>query len=264
MKKSMYPLVFGTVLLTSCGNTEMSKAAIPADKTETVSVTETGHTTAVITSVVPEKLQETMISTTVVTSVKSFETTCVSKTDAVCPGGQESNIALQEIQEDLPDTVRNPMVTTELVQTAVAAKSTTFTQATELTTTTAIVSELSEEEKLVEIDSNLSYDGTDYDRALAVYEYMTANGSGTCVQYAYQTYEMCRKYGVECYFTWTENKLYGHVANAVKVDGMWFVLDTQAGCFLTENLCGFTEIVDENENFISDASIISETRYDQL
>ena len=105
------------------------------------------------------------------------------------------------------------------------------------------------------------YNMSDYEKALEVYNFMTANGSGTCVQYAYQTYEMCCQYGLECYFAWTENKLYGHVANVVKIDGIWYVLDTQARCFLTENMCGFTEIVDANESYIASADIISETRY---
>lgn len=105
------------------------------------------------------------------------------------------------------------------------------------------------------------YELSDYEKAAEIYEYMTANGGGTCVQYSYQTYEMCCQYGLECYFTWTENKLYGHVANVVRIDGIWYVLDTQAGCFLTENMCGFTEIVDANESYIASADIISDTRY---
>lgn len=106
------------------------------------------------------------------------------------------------------------------------------------------------------------YDPSDYEKALEVYNYMTANGGGTCVQYSYQTYEMCCQYGLECYFAWTENKLYGHVANVVKIDGIWYVLDTQAGCFLSENMCGFTEIVDANESYIASADIISSVRYE--
>ena len=102
---------------------------------------------------------------------------------------------------------------------------------------------------------------SDYEKAAEIYEYMTVNGSGTCVQYAYQTYEMCREYGLECYFAWTENRLYGHVANVVNIDGMWYVLDTQAGSFLTENMCEFTEIVDANERYIASADIISSVRY---
>lgn len=103
---------------------------------------------------------------------------------------------------------------------------------------------------------------SDYEKALEVYNFMTANGGGTCVQYSYQTYEMCCQYGLECYFAWTENHLYGHVANVVNIDGVWYVLDTQAGCFLTENMCGFTEIVDANESYIASADIISSVRYE--
>lgn len=103
---------------------------------------------------------------------------------------------------------------------------------------------------------------SDYEKALEVYNFMTVNGGGTCVQYAYQTYEMCCQYGLECYFAWTENQLYGHVANVVRIDGVWYVLDTQAGCFLTENMCEFTEIVDANESYIASADIISSVRYE--
>lgn len=106
------------------------------------------------------------------------------------------------------------------------------------------------------------YGMTDYEKALEVYNFMTANGSGTCVQYSWQTYEMCCQYGLECCFAWTENQLYGHVANVVRIDGVWYVLDTQAGCFLTENMCGFTEIVDANESYIASADIISSVRYE--
>lgn len=103
---------------------------------------------------------------------------------------------------------------------------------------------------------------SDYQKALEIYEYMTVNGVGTCVQHSYQTFQMCREYGLPCYFIWTENKLYSHVANAVCVEGVWYVLDTQAGCFLTENMCGFTEIVDENETYIMSADVISPIRYE--
>lgn len=65
---------------------------------------------------------------------------------------------------------------------------------------------------------------SDYEKAVEIYEYMTANGSGTCVQYSYRTYEMCQEYGLECCFAWTENRLYGHVANVVRIDGVWYVL----------------------------------------
>lgn len=130
-------------------------------------------------------------------------------------------------------------------------------QTAEITEVTVTESEEYEEET-----EPPEYDISDYEKAAEIYEYMTVNGGGTCVQYSYQTYEMCQEYGLECYFAWTENQLYGHVANVVRIDGVWYVLDTQAGCFLTENMCGFTEIVDANESYIASADIISSVRYE--
>lgn len=152
--------------------------------------------------------------------------------------------------------------TTEAVTTASTPQINTVSQQT--TTATTTVYEPTEEEKLIQTGKNLSNDGTDYGKAEAVYNFMRENGHGTCVGYSYQTLYICKGIGLECCYIQTPAQLYGHVANAVKIDGMWFVLDTQGECFLTENMCGFTEIVDENENFISDASIISKIRYDQL
>lgn len=270
MKKSMHILIFSAVLLTGRGSTETTEIEIPAVTTETVSVTETERADASVTTVMTASPQKTTVTTTTVTTAKTAETALISETKEqiriVTKGTQlqsetpqENNIAVQEAS---PEIVRNPAVTTAPVQTADAPKSTTTVQTTVVTATT--IPEQSEDEKLMEIGRNLPHDGTDYGKALAVYEYMIANGSGTCVNYAYQTYFICKGAGLECYFAWTPAQLYGHVANVVKVDGLWHVLDTQAGCLLTENLCGFTEIVDANESFISDAGIISEIRYDQL
>ena len=128
------------------------------------------------------------------------------------------------------------------------------------TSTTALEEPTEELTEPTEASQNCHLD--DYQKAVEIYEYMIANGSGTCVQHAYQTYQMCAEYGLECYFVWTEAKLYGHVANAVCIDGVWYVLDTQGRCFLTENMCEFTELVDEDENFVASADIISPTRYE--
>ena len=273
MKKSMCILIFSAVLLTGCGGTETMKTAIPEVTTEIVPVTETARTEAAVTTVMTARPLETTVATATVTTARIAKTALISETKAVCPAAQDSNEISQittekpqgntiAMQEATPEIVRNPAVTTVPVQTTATPKSTTTVQTTIITTTT--VPEQSEEEKLMEIGRNLPHDGTDYGKALVVYDYMIANGSGTCVNYAYRTYCICKGIGLECYFAWTAAQLYGHVANVVKIDGMWFVLDTQAGCFLTENLCGFTEIVDENEGFILDASIISEARYDQI
>ena len=270
MKKSMCILIFSAVLLTGCGGTETMKTAIPEVTTETVPVTETARTEVAITTVMTARPLETTVTTATVTTARIAKTalnleikeeiqTVTKGTQLQNETPQENNIAVQEATSEI---VQNPAVTTVPVQTTATPKSTTTVQTTIITTTA--IPEQSEEEKLMEIGRNLPHDGTDYGKALVVYDYMIANGSGTCVNYAYRTYCICKGIGLECYFAWTAAQLHGHVANVVKIDGMWFVLDTQAGCFLIENLCGFTEIVDENENFILDASIISEARYDQM
>ncbi|CDC66497.1 transglutaminase domain-containing protein [Ruminococcus sp. CAG:57] len=113
------------------------------------------------------------------------------------------------------------------------------------------------------IGRNLLHDGSDYSKAEAVYNWMTENGSGTCVNYSYKTYLICQGIGLDCYACWTDSGIYGHVANIVKVDGIWYVLDTQAGAFLDYNY-GFTEVVDIDENHIADGRMISDYSYEEL
>ncbi len=124
--------------------------------------------------------------------------------------------------------------------------------------------EPTEEERYMDIGRNLSHDDSDYGKAEAVYNWMTENGSGTCVNFSWQTYYLCKGIGIECYLAWTPSKLYGHVANVVKVNGTWFVLDTQGQGFLLNNDCGFSEIIDIDESYISSADMISSQRYDEI
>lgn len=123
--------------------------------------------------------------------------------------------------------------------------------------------EPTEEERYMDIGRNLLHDGSDYSKAEAVYNWMTENGSGTCVNYSYKTYLICQGIGLDCYACWTDSGIYGHVANIVKVDGIWYVLDTQAGAFLDYNY-GFTEVVDIDENHIADGRMISDYSYEEL
>ena len=104
---------------------------------------------------------------------------------------------------------------------------------------------------------------SDYDKAVEVYEHMLENGHGTCVNYACQTYEKCLEIGLPCYIVWTDAQFGGHVANAVQVDGIWFILDTQGMYFLTYNY-GFTEVIDMEMNHIGGAEMLSQYRYDEL
>ena len=124
--------------------------------------------------------------------------------------------------------------------------------------------EPTEEERYMGIGRNLLHDGSDYSKAEAVYNWMTENGSGTCVNYSWQTYYLCKGTDLECYLAWTPSKLYGHVANVVKVNGTWFVLDTQGQGFLLNNDCGFSEIIDIDESYVSGADLISSQRYDEI
>ena len=123
--------------------------------------------------------------------------------------------------------------------------------------------EPTEEERYMGIGRNLLHDGSDYSKAEAVYNWMTENGSGTCVNYSYKTYLICQGIGLDCYACCTDSGIYGHVANIVKVDGIWYVLDTQAGAFLDYNY-GFTEVVDIDENHIADGRMISDYSYEEL
>lgn len=260
MKKTMYILILFT-MLTGCVNYETPTATANSNAYETtVSATDfTEETVIEITSEVCDATEinkETSIEmteeTTVTATEKASETTqteviqttseTVTTTAITSAEKEKSSITETEITTITEDT-ETTVITTEMATTTITSTAETTTEIIQTTTEPP--------------QSNL----TDYEKALEVYNFMTANGSGTCVQYSYQTYQMCREYGLECYFTWTENKLYGHVANVVKVDGAWYVLDTQGGCFLRENMCGFTEIVDEYENHVADADIISGVRY---
>lgn len=104
---------------------------------------------------------------------------------------------------------------------------------------------------------------TDYEKALEIYNFMRENGSGTCINYACRTYEMCRDVGLPCYIVWTNAGMYGHVANTVKIGGIWYILDTQGGYFLDFNY-GFAEVVDIDGNHIADGDMLSNYSYDEL
>lgn len=103
----------------------------------------------------------------------------------------------------------------------------------------------------------------DHEKALKIYNFMRENGSGTCINYACQTYEMCSEVGLPCYIVWTNAGMYGHVANTVKIGGIWYILDTQGGYFLDFNY-GFAEVVDIDGNHIADGDTLSNYSYDEL
>ena len=152
-----------------------------------------------------------------------------------------------------PTTTAKPAVTNP-------PDTTTKPQTTKVPQTQPPLPVPTEEERYMDIGRSLSHNGSDYSKAEAVYNWMTENGSGTCVNYSWQTYYLCKGTGLECYLAWTPSKLYGHVANVVKVNGTWFVFDTQGGRFLKSDKYGdITQIFDENDNTIELS--VSESAY---
>ena len=280
MKKSLLLLLLCAGILTGCGN-----QALPAEPTETSTVSQT-------TSAVQAAEQSTTTTTTKTEGIPEVTETCSDEISSVTtetenntateeiPNDTESTTTTASVQEEETPAVQStttkaddvvttrittttkPIVTTKVTTTT---KPVTTTKATTTTTvtTTIVTTTTNPDDRYIEVGRNLSHDGTDYGKAKAVYDWMTVNGSGTCVNYSYQTYLVCEGIGLDCYCCWTDAGIYGHTANVVKVNGIWFVLDTQGGYFLRFNY-GFTEVVDKYENHIADGSMISDYSYEEL
>lgn len=292
MKRAIYISILCTVMLTACGNvSESTKRAETSD----VSQTTTTLTTSAATAKEEKDTSETATTikssqrvsenskptgTTVTTTKKSGSSNANGNSNqGQNNNGQENNY--QPVQNDpQPDNSpsdnnrsnngaeqnNDPTPPTTTAKPAVTnpPDTTTKPQATKVPQTQPPLPVPTEEERYMDIGRSLSHNGSDYSKAEAVYNWMTENGSGTCVNYSWQTYYLCKGTGLECYLAWTPSKLYGHVANVVKVNGTWFVLDTQGQGFLLNNDCGFSEIIDIDESYVSGADLISSQRYDEI
>ena len=292
MKRAIYISILCTVMLTACGNVsestnraETSDVSQPTTTLTTSAVTakeekDTSETATTIKS--SQRVSETSKPTdiTVTTTKKSGSSNANGNSNqGQNNNGQENNY--QPVQNDsqpynLPsDNNRSnnvaeqnndptPPTTTAKPAVTNPPDTTTKPQATKVPQTQPPLPVPTEEERYMDIGRSLSHNGSDYSKAEAVYNWMTENGSGTCVNYSWQTYYLCKGTGLECYLAWTPSKLYGHVANVVKVNGTWFVLDTQGQGFLLNNDCGFSEIIDIDESYVSGADLISSQRYDEI
>lgn len=293
MKKMITVLAICSLLLTACGQVDDTESK-PVTTTTTVSENSddpTESTSAKVEKDTSEAATATIKSSQTVSENSKLTGTAVTTTKKSNSSGSSGNSGqgqnnngqendYQPVQNDQqsdnnrsnngaeqnnrpsdnkpqnndptpPTTTAKPAVTNP--PTTTTTKPQTETPAPEPT----------EEERYMDIGRNLSHDGSDYGKAEAVYNWMTENGSGTCVNYSYQTYLVCNGIGLDCYACWTDSGIYGHVANIVNVDGIWYVLDTQAGAFLDYNY-GFTEVIDINENHIADGSMISDYSYEEL
>lgn len=298
MKRAILILILCAVFLSACGNAaETAERSVSVD-TSAVSQTTTAVTVSAVTSAKEEKDTSEAATTTFKTSSQTVSETSkptnitVTTTKKSDPSGYSGNSSqgqnnsvqnnnYQPVQNDPqpdnspsdnnrsnngaeqnndptpPTTTAKPAVTNPPV-------TTTKPQTTTVLQTQPPLPVPTEEERYMDIGRSLSHNGSDYSKAEAVYNWMTENGSGTCVNYSWQTYYLCKGTGLECYLAWTPSKLYGHVANVVKVNGTWFVLDTQGQGFLLNNDCGFSEIIDIDESYVSGADLISNQRYDEI
>lgn len=163
-------------------------------------------------------------------------------------------------------TVRTspPVVTTKAPQTTMPAKPITtappittaeiYTEPAKMNITEHWLTYFSDshnKDYYVNVGRSLSNDGSECSKVQAVFDYVTANFSNddSCTYLSAVTMCLCEGIGLDCKYALISD-WYAHCANAVNVDGVWYVLDTQAGGFLCGNF-GFTSILDEYENELS-------------
>ena len=289
MRKVMVRSILCAVILSACGNvSETAETSEVRQTTTTLTTTaatakeekDTSETTTTIKS--SQRVSENSKPTgTAVTTTKKTDSSVSSGNSGQGQNNSAQNNNYQPVQNNPqpdnspsdnnrsnngaeqnndptpPTTTAKPAITNPPV-------TTTKPQTTTVPQTQPPLPVPTEEERYMDIGRSLSHNGSDYSKAEAVYNWMTENGSGTCVNYSWQTYYLCKGTGLECYLAWTPSKLYGHVANVVKVNGTWFVLDTQGQGFLLNNDCGFSEIIDIDESYVSGADLISNQRYDEI
>ena len=281
MKRAIYISILCTVMLTACGNvSESTKSAETSDVSQTaVTVTsakeemDTSKTTTTIKKISQTVSSSSKLTDTEVTAVKKSSTSNTGgnsvqgqnnavqgnnqavQNNTPSNNSQDNNLAEQNAQPSNEKSQNN-----ELSAVTNPPDTTTKPQTTKVPQTQPPLPVPTEEERYMDIGRSLSHNGSDYSKAEAVYNWMTENGSGTCVNYSWQTYYLCKGTDLECYLAWTPSKLYGHVANVVKVNGTWFVFDTQGGRFLKSDKYGdITQIFDENDNTIELS--VSESAY---
>lgn len=302
MKRAIYISILCTVMLTACGNvSESTKRAETSEVSQTTTTLTTSAATAKEEKDTSEAATTTFKTSsqrvsenpkptgTTVTTTKKTDSSVSSGNSGQGQNNSAQNNNYQPVQNNpQPDNSpsndpqsnnseehqnNEPSATrsTTAKQSASAEPAvtnppvtTTKPQTTTVPQTQPPLPVPTEEERYMDIGRSLSHNGSDYSKAEAVYNWMTENGSGTCVNYSWQTYYLCKGTGLECYLAWTPSKLYGHVANVVKVNGTWFVLDTQGQGFLLNNDCGFSEIIDIDESYVSVADLISNQRYDEI
>ena len=262
MKKAILLAILCAFLMTGCDDSENFKIIRQPEMSE--SVTASGEVSCEITEIcsdtIPPEVPETFC-TEEITEFSEIQEVIMTNEEIQEDYGEEQEPEIIEISEE---AVLEPTETEQFEMTSRTTESVIQTESmTETVPEIVELTEISETEPISEIETESIQEITDFEKAQSVYEDMLQNGYGTCVNYACRTYEKCLEIGLPCYIVWTDAGIYGHVANTVCVNEIWFILDTQAECFLEFNY-GFTEVVDEDGEHIADGEMLSHYSYQEL
>ena len=195
-------------------------------------------TTAMTTSAAPITEQQRSATTTIQTT-QSAETTRTRATTTAKPKAttkQTTTTALPAVTTTTKITVPKPPIISKST-TTVIENGITYVEEPDVTCLATMIENLEETDTppiyYINIGKKLKHDGTDYNKAVAVFRWMEKNGWGSCVYHSLEAYYVCQGIGLECAYAFcTDNGWYGHTFNVVKVESEWYALDTQAGIFL--------------------------------
>lgn len=210
--------------------------------TANLSATEiTSRTTTRATTTEPVSArQEPVVATTTTIATTQTEcpttraTTTTKATTTAMP--RTTTTAKPAVTTTTKITVSKPPIVSKATTTAII-NGVTYVEVPDITCLATMIENLEETDTTpyyyIQIGRSLKHDGTDYGKAVAVFNWMIKNGWGSCVYHALETYYVCQGIGLECAYAFmTDHGWYGHTFNVVKVYGEWYALDTQAGIFL--------------------------------
>ncbi|MDE5769502.1 MAG: hypothetical protein K2H82_08970, partial [Oscillospiraceae bacterium] len=212
MKKAILLAILCAFLMTGCDDSENFEIIRQPEMSE--SVTASGEVSCEITEICSDTIPPEVPETFCTEEITEFSEI------------QEIITTNEEIREDYEEG-QEPEIT-EIPEETAPEPTESVIQTEAMTETVPEIVELTEIPETEPISKEI----TDFEKAQSVYEDMLQNGYGTCVNYACRTYEKCLEIGLPCYIVWTDAGIYGHVANTVCVNEIWFILDTQAECFL--------------------------------
>ena len=225
-----------TATTTTTARTTTTTAPV-STTTAAMSATETeSRTTTRGTTTEPVSARQEPVGTTTTTQAELPTTKATTTTKAATTARKTTTTAKPAVTTTTKITVLKPPIISKTT-TTVIENGITYVEVPDVTCLATMIENLEEMDTppyyYIRIGRNLKHDGTDYGKAVAVYDWMIKNGWGSCVYYALETYYVCQGIGLECAYAFcTENGWYGHTYNAVKVEGEWYVLDTQAHTFL--------------------------------